>query len=214
MKNIANYIEHTNVNPDATEDDIRRLCEEAIKYNFYGVCVNTTYVNLAYSLLKDTEVKLIQTVGFPFGSSNKKADEISPHANEIDMVINIALLKSRKYEEVISDIERVKKAAKNKKVKVIIETALLIPEEIGLAAFVCEAAGADFIKTNTGFFKPRPRSLLDDIILVKSVTSLPIKASGGIRTYQDAIELVRMGVQRIGTSRGVEIIRGEANEER
>ena len=213
-KNIAQYIEHTNAKPDATIDDIKKLCQEAIDNNFWAVCVNSNHVNTVYEMLKDTGIQIVQTVGFPFGCSTKKAYEISPHADEIDMVMNIGSFKSQRYNDVIEDIQRVRKAAGNKTLKVIIETALLTKEEVGKAAFLCEAGGADIIKTNTGFFKPRPRPLIEDVIAIKTYSPLPIKASGGIKTYKQVIELLRMGVARIGTSSGIEIIKGEMNEGR
>ncbi|MDH5702368.1 MAG: deoxyribose-phosphate aldolase [Candidatus Bathyarchaeota archaeon] len=212
---LAKLIDHTLLKPDATKDDIKRLCEEAKKYGFWSVCVNPTYVSLATEILGDTAVKVCSVVGFPLGAnaSEVKALEaeraVNDGASEIDMVINIGALKSRDYELVEEDIRKVVERAKARRdmvVKVIIETGLLTEDEKVLACRLVKESGADFVKTSTGF--NAPGATVHDVELMRSVvgSDFGLKASGGIRTYRDATKLIEAGANRIGTSSGVAII--------
>lgn len=213
---LAKLIEHTLLRPDATKDSIIQLCEEAKNYNFWSVCVNPTYISLASNILRGTDVKVCGVIGFPFGASipDVKALEaeraIIDGASEIDMVINIGALKSYNYELVKKDIakvvERTNKYQKDIIVKVIIETGLLTEAEKVTACKLVKDAGANFVKTSTGF--NTSGATVHDIKLLKNSigTNLGIKASGGIKTFNDAIKLIKAGADRIGTSSGVEII--------
>lgn len=213
---LAKLIDHTLLKPNATKDDIRHLCEEAKKNDFWSVCVNPTYVSLAAEIVRGSNVKVCCVVGFPLGAntSEVKALEaekaITDGASEIDMVVNIGALKSRDYELVKRDIREVVRRAKTTRkdtiTKVIIEAGLLTRDEkISVCRFVKEA-GADFVKTSTGF--TTSGATVDDVKLIRNVIgpNLGIKASGGIRAYRDVIDLVKAGANRIGTSSGVRII--------
>jgi len=215
-KRLAKLIDHTLLKPDATKDDITRLCKEAKKYGFWSVCVNPTYVSLATEILRGSDVKVCSVVGFPLGAnvSEVKAFEaekaISDGASEIDMVINIGGLKSHDYELVKRDIckvvERAKALRKDTIVKVIIETGLLTEDEKVLACRLVKEAGADFVKTSTGL-NSSGATIHDVKLLRKTVgPNFGVKASGGIKTCRNAIELVKAGANRIGTSSGVAII--------
>ena len=212
---IAKLIDHTLLKPDATKDDIKRLCDQAKKYGFWSVCVNPIYVSIATEILGDAPVKVCSVVGFPLGAnaSEVKALEaeraVNDGASEIDMVINIGALKSRDYELVKEDIRKVVKRAKARKdtvVKVIIETGLLTEDEKVLACKLVKESGADFVKTSTGF--NAPGATVHDVKLMRSAAgpNFGVKASGGIRTYRDAIKLIEAGANRIGTSAGVAIM--------
>jgi deoxyribose-phosphate aldolase len=212
---LAKLIDHTLLKPDATKDDIKRLCEEAKKYGFWSVCVNPAYVSLATEILAETDVKVCSVVGFPLGANapEVKALEaeraVSDGASEIDMVINIGALKSRDYELVKEDIRKVVESAKARRdtvVKVIIETGLLTEDEKVLACRLVKESGADFVKTSTGL--NAPGATVHDVTLMRSVvgSDFGVKASGGIRTYRDAAKLVEAGANRIGTSSGIAII--------
>ncbi|MDO5972033.1 deoxyribose-phosphate aldolase [Flavivirga aquimarina] len=214
MKPINKYIDHTLLKTTATITDIGKLCEEAEQYRFYSVCVNSCYVSLAKELLDNSGVKICSVVGFPFGamSTNAKVAEatlaLKNGADEIDMVINIGLLKSKNFDAVWKDIEAVKKCMPNNILKVIIETCYLEELEIIKATELAIQSGADFIKTSTGY--GTAGATLNDIKLIKSVCSddTKIKASGGIKDYQTALEYINLGVDRIGTSSGIDIIKG------
>lgn len=212
---LSKLIDHTLLKPNASKDDIERLCEEAKKHGFWSVCVNPTYVSLATEILRETDVKVCSVVGFPLGANapEVKAVEaekaIDDGANEIDMVINIGALKSRDYELVKRDIREVVDRAKRNEdtvVKVIIETGLLTDDEKVLACRFVKESGADFVKTSTGF--NAPGATVHDIKFLRNVVgpSFGLKASGGIRTYRDAIKLIEAGANRIGTSSGISII--------
>lgn len=213
---LAKLIDYTLLKPNATNDDIKRLCEEAKKYGFWSVCVNPTYVSLATDILRETDVKVCSVVGFPLGANTPevKALEaekaINDGASEIDMVINIGALKSRDYELVKRDIYEVVERAKARKdavAKVIIETGLLTEDEKVLACKLVKESGADFVKTSTGF--NAPGATVHDVKLIRETVgpNFGLKASGGIRTYRDAMKLIEAGANRIGTSSGVAIIR-------
>lgn len=219
-KNIASKIDHTLLKPDATPDEIKELCEEAKKYHFASVCVNPAYVTLCASLLKGTDVRVCTVVGFPLGSNTTEVKKfeteqaIQNGANEIDMVINVGRLKAGDYDYVENDISQVVKAAKSKGalVKVIIETALLTDEEKVKACLICKKAGADFVKTSTGFSKGG--ATVGDVALMKYVvgSSIGVKASGGIRSKEEAEAMIASGADRIGASASVKIVAGEKSE--
>ncbi len=209
---IASKIEHTNLKPEATIDDIIKLCDEAKKYNFFGVCVNSQYVCFAKEQLKGSRCKIVTVVGFPLGASISeiKAAEarevIDIGADEIDMVIAIGLLKSKRYEDVKKDIKKVVEVVINKPVKVIIETALLSEDEKRKACQLAQEAGAAFVKTSTGFSKGG--ASVEDIRLMREVVGkgMGIKAAGGIRDYQTAVAMIEAGANRLGCSNSVNIV--------
>lgn len=209
---IAKYIDHTVLAADARKEKIEALCKEAYQNGFASVCVNSCWVSLAAKLLEGTEVKVCTVVGFPLGAmdSVSKADEarnaVRNGADEIDMVINIGFLKSGMYDEALKDIREVRKATEGKTLKVIIETCLLTDEEKRKACELSEEAGADFVKTSTGF--STGGATVEDVALMKSVVGdrLRVKASGGIRDYKTAKAMIEAGASRIGASAGVRIV--------
>lgn len=211
-KDIANYIDHTLLKADTTREELVKLCSEAKENKFYSVCVNPSNVVDSKKLLDGTSVKVCTVIGFPLGqiTSESKSFEtkeaIFLGAEEIDMVINIGKLKDKDYEYVREDIESVVLAAGDKLVKAIIETSLLTKEEIIKACELASLAGADFVKTSTGFAKSGATK--EDIKLMKKTVGdkMGIKASGGIRTYMDAITMIESGATRIGASSSVAII--------
>lgn len=211
---ISSIIDHTLLKPDATEDDVKRICEEALTYDFASVCVNPCWVKLASQLLTGSNVKTCTVIGFPLGANTTEVktfeakNAINNGAEELDMVINIGALKSKKYDKVKQDIERiVEVAAPSVTVKVILETSLLTDEEKKKAAIIAMEAGADFVKTSTGF-GPGGATVYD-VKLLKGVVGnrIGIKAAGGIRTYEKALQMISAGAIRIGTSSGVQIIK-------
>jgi len=210
--NIAKYIDHTNLKSTATASDIEKLCEEAWEYGFYSVCVNPYYVPLCKRLLDGSDVKVCTVIGFPLGADTTSTkvfeteEALKMGCDEFDMVINVGVLKSGNDEYVLHDIRQVVKAAKGRTVKVIIETGLLTDYEKMRACRLASQAGAHFVKTCTGM--TQGRALVEDILLMKkNITfGVKIKASGGIRSYEDAIKLIEAGSDRIGTSSGVEIV--------
>lgn len=203
---ISKLIDYTNLKPTATESDIIKLCREAIRYNFYCVCVSPIYVKLCKSILKNTDVKVCSVVGFPLGNSttNTKVFEaqeiIKNGADEIDMVINISALKSADFRRVYEDIKAVRRVTKGKILKVIIETCYLTNEEKIKVAKIVKKAKADFIKTSTGFGTYGAK--VSDVKLIKSIVSneLGIKAAGGIKDKETALKMLKAGATRIGTS--------------
>ncbi|MCK9443069.1 MAG: deoxyribose-phosphate aldolase [Tissierellaceae bacterium] len=210
--NIPSLIDHTLLKPEATEKMVENLCKEAIKFSFAAVCINPYFVQFAKKILKDSDVKLATVIGFPLGANTKEIkametkDAIKNGANEIDMVINIGALKNKDYGIVKEDIEAVVNEAKGKaKVKVIIETCLLTEEEKIKACELCLEAGADFVKTSTGF--STGGAAIEDVKLMKSVVGnkMGIKASGGVRDMETAKKMVEAGATRLGTSSGVKI---------
>lgn len=215
--NLAEHIEHTLLKQDATKDMLVKLLDEAKTHNFKGVCVNSGNIAFAKEYLKNTDVKIVTVVGFPLGAciSEAKAFEaeksVELGADEIDMVINVQALKDKDYEFVQKDIEIVKQACKDKPLKVIIETDLLTKEEIAKACEIIVKANADFAKTSTGFVKNGVGAKVEDIKLMYETlkgTNVQIKASGGIKTKEQATALVEAGATRLGTSSGVEIVLG------
>lgn len=208
---LAKMIDHTLLRPDATDDNIKRLCIEAKKHHFASVCVNPIHVSLAAGLLKKTDIKVCTVIGFPLGATTPdvKAFEaknaIENGAREVDMVINIGALKSGDYKAVKRDISTVVNTAKDVIVKVIIETGLLTDEEKIRACKVVKEAGADFVKTSTGFYGG---ATVHDVKLMREAFGKGIKASGGVRSFEDAVALIEAGATRIGTSTGVAIVQG------
>ena len=214
---LARIIDSTNVKATATRSDIEKLCREATEYSFGCVCVNLIYIRLAATFLKSSNVKVCSTIGFPFGTTlpEIKALEavkaVENGAEELDMVINLSTLKSGDYEVVRRDIAAVvdvKRLSKEMVVKVIIETACLTNEEKVIACRLVREAGADFVKTSTGFFGKG--ATVEDVRLMRQTvgSDFGVKAAGGIRAYADAVAMIEAGASRIGTSTAVAIIEG------
>lgn len=211
--NLNQYIDHTLLRPDATPQHIRCLCKEAAEYNFAAVCVCPCYVDLSVSLLAGTGVKVATVIGFPLGANLSKvkafeAKQAVLHgADELDMVINIGSAKLGLWEAVLYDIQHVLVEAQGRTVKVIVETCLLTQEEKERVCRVVLESGAQFIKTSTGF--AAGGAAVEDIALFKSVLgeNIGIKASGGIRTAEEAMAMIAAGATRIGTSQGVNIVK-------
>ncbi len=214
MDNLSKYIDHTILKPEATNEDIKKICQEAIGYGFKAVCINPVYVKYASEILKDTGVLIATVVGFPLGNNLTKVKELETElaiedgADEIDMVINIPALKNKEFDLVKRDIQGVVKASKGKEVKVIIETCLLTKEEIIKASEIIVEAGANFVKTSTGFSTGGAEE--EDIKLIKSVVKekAKIKASGGIRSKEKAVKMIEAGADRIGASSSIKIVEG------
>ncbi|AKA49971.1 deoxyribose-phosphate aldolase [Mycoplasmopsis gallinacea] len=216
--NYNQMIDHTYLKPEATKKEIDKLVDEAKKYGFKTVCVNSSWVKYVSDKLKDSSVGITSVVGFPLGAgiTASKAQEaklaIDHGADEIDMVINIGRFKEGDYEYVLNDIKKVKEACGNHVLKVIIETALLKKEEIIKATELVMKSGAEFIKTSTGFsFRG---ASLEDVQIMKSVCgdSLLIKAAGGISNMDDLIAMYNAGATRFGTSRSVAIVEGQESK--
>ncbi|NIS81325.1 MAG: deoxyribose-phosphate aldolase [Anaerolineales bacterium] len=213
---MGHMIDHTILKPDATEDQIAQLCYEAKKYNFISVCVNPAYVKLCAELLKGTDVLICTVVGFPLGATPTQVkvfetqQAIREGAKEVDMVINVGALKSRDYELVEGDIAAVARTchANDAILKVIIEAALLTDEEKVIACQLAKVAGADFVKTSTGFGPGGATA--EDVALMRRVVGpkIGVKAAGGIRTYEQAQEMIAAGATRIGASASVKIVEG------
>lgn len=209
---INKYIDHTNLNAYATKEDIKKLCEEAMEYGFYSVCVNPYYVSYAKELLKNSNIEVCTVVGFPLGmniSNVKEYEAIAAKedgANEIDMVINIGALKDKDYDYVKEEIELIRDAIDGLPLKVIIETCYLNDEEIIKATEICNETFVNFIKTSTGF-GTRGVSI-HDIELINEYKNelLEIKASGKIKSLNEVNDYINMGVTRIGTSKSVKIV--------
>lgn len=219
MTNIAKLIDHTLLKADATTSEINQLCEEAKTYSFASVCVNPSWVNYCYEKLKNTSVKVCTVIGFPLGATTTATKEfetknaIQNGATEVDMVINISALKNKKDSFVEDDIRSVVKAAKGKALtKVIIETSLLTQDEIVRACQLAKNAGADYVKTSTGFSTGGATE--GDIKLMRAAVGpeLGVKASGGVRTTEDAQKMIAAGATRIGASSGVAIVKGLASD--
>ncbi|MFD1613888.1 deoxyribose-phosphate aldolase [Gelatiniphilus marinus] len=219
MKLLNTYIDHTLLKPTATKNDIITLCQEAIEHKFLSVCVNSCYVALAKSQLKDSHVKVCSVIGFPLGSMSTQAkvaetkSALSQGADEIDMVINLGYLKSKDFDAVWKDIEAVKKVMPQQVLKVILETCYLEDLEIIKASELAIQSGADFIKTSTGF--GTGGATLHDVKLMKSVANgtVKIKASGGIKDKKTALDFINLGAERLGTSSGIEIVTGKTTSE-
>lgn len=214
---IAHMIDHTLLKPEATEDQIRQLCQEAASYCFASVCINPVWIELCAKLLRRSGVKVCTVIGFPLGAdtSETKAFEtrnaIGKGANEVDMVINVGLIKSWEYKRVKDDIRSVVRATRpNILVKVILETCLLTDEEKVKACELAVEAGADFVKTSTGFSSGG--ATLEDIALMRKVVGpdIGVKASGGVRSFKDAEAMIKVGATRLGASAGLKIIKAKA----
>ncbi|WP_211653987.1 deoxyribose-phosphate aldolase [Planococcus alpniumensis] len=215
MTNIASLIDHTLLKAEATAPQIEQLCKEAAEYNFASVCVNPAWVALAAKQLDQSEVKVCTVIGFPLGASTSETkafetkDAIEKGAGEIDMVLNIGALKSGQEDVVKADVEAVVNAAKGKAiVKVILEICLLTDEEIKLASRLSKEAGADFVKTSTGF--STGGATVEAVRLMRETVGpdLGVKASGGVRSLEDVEKMVEAGATRIGASSGVQIMQG------
>jgi deoxyribose-phosphate aldolase len=209
---MASYIDHTLLKPEATEEQVLVLCAEARKYNFYSVCINSSYVSVAAKALKGSAVKVCAVVGFPLGAATtatkafEAREAVENGASEIDMVIHIGALKSGNEGYVAEDIAAVVEAAGGNIVKVIIETGLLTDEEKIIACRLADQAGAHFVKTSTGF-GPGGATIADIALMRETVGPLlGVKASGGVRTPEAARQMIEAGATRIGTSSGIAII--------
>jgi deoxyribose-phosphate aldolase len=218
---MAKMIDHTNLNPTATVEDIKKLCEQAKEHEFASVCVNPIYVPLSAKLLEESSVKVCTVVGFPLGANTTETksfetrNAIKNGAQEIDMVMNIGAFKSGAYEIFKSDIKAVVDATKTAGVtsdiivKVILETCYLNEEEIVKACETAKDAGVDFVKTSTGFGSYGAR--VEDVSLMRKTVGrdVGVKASGGIKNFEDALNMLDAGANRIGASSGVEIVTDE-----
>lgn len=206
---LNSYIDHTLLSASATEADILKLCQEALKYKFYAVCVNSSYVSIAKQALGKSNTKICAVVGFPLGAMSTEAKifeakkAIEQGASEIDMVLNIGRLKSKNYLAVLKDISDVKRAIGITTLKVILEISELSKNEIVKACEICIDAKADFVKTSTGFSKSGATLTATKIMRKTVRNQLKIKASGGIRDAETAQKYIDAGVHRIGTSSGV-----------
>ena len=217
----AKMIDHTLLKPEATKEQVKNLCEEAVQYGFHSVCVNSSFVYYCAELLKDSDVKVCTVIGFPLGamSTAGKAAEaraaVADGAGELDMVIHVGMIKSGDWDYVKQDIASVVEAAGDKaSVKVILETCLLTDEEKRKACMICKEAGASFVKTSTGF--SNGGATVKDVALMREAvgSDMGVKASGGIRSFQDARAMVEAGADRIGASSGIAIIREQKEGER
>jgi deoxyribose-phosphate aldolase len=213
---LSHMIDHTILKPEATQDQIAQLCYEARKYGFASVCVNPTNVKLCASLLQGTDIDICTVVGFPLGATPtdvkvfETQQALREGATEVDMVLNVGALKSRDYELVRDDIASVARAchADNAILKVIIEAALLTDEEKVIACQLSKVAGADFVKTSTGFGPGG--ATVEDVALMRRVVgpSIGVKAAGGIKTFEDAQKMIAAGASRLGASASVKIVQG------
>lgn len=214
-KILAKYIDHTLLKADATEAQVKILCEEALEHNFASVCVNPSNVKLSSELLKGSDVKVCTVIGFPLGANTKEVkgfevqDAIKNGAEEVDMVINVGKLKAKDYDYVREDIKAVVNAANKKALtKVIIEACLLTDEEKIMACKLSKEAGADYVKTSTGFSTggatPKDVKLMRDTV----GEEMGVKASGAVRSYEDAINVINAGASRIGASASIVICEG------
>lgn len=211
---LNKYIDHTILKPETNQEQVKKIIEEAKEYDFASVCVNPTWVKYASQELRETNVKVCTVIGFPLGATTpavkafETKDAISNGADEIDMVINIGALKTGNYDLVLEDIKAVVEASGNQLVKVIIETCLLTEEEKIKACLLSKEAGADYVKTSTGF-STGGATVADVALMRKTVGSeMGVKASGGARSYEDAIAFIEAGATRIGASSGVAIMNG------
>lgn len=211
--NLNKMIDHTLLKPEATKEMIENLCREAKEFDFKSVCVNPYWVSTAYEELRDSDVLVCTVVGFPLGATTKETKffetdfAVQEGADEIDMVINVGALKSKHYDVVLEDIKSVVQAANGRTVKVIIETCLLTDEEKVKACELSKEAGANFVKTSTGFSTAGAN--VEDVELMRSIVgdALEVKASGGIRDLDTALKMIEAGATRLGVSDGVQIMK-------
>ncbi len=214
MENLNKYIDHTLLKPEATKEQIQKIVDEAKKYEFKSVCVNSSYVSYVANELKGSDIGITSVIGFPLGAMTSKAkafeakDAIDNGATEIDMVINIGRLKDKDYDYVLEDIKAVRKASEGKVLKVIIETCLLTDEEKVKACELSKLAKADFVKTSTGFSTAGAKA--SDVKLMRETVgdSMGVKASGGIHSKKEALEMIENGANRLGTSQSIDIVEG------
>jgi deoxyribose-phosphate aldolase len=212
---VARWIDHTILKPEATAQQVKKICEEALEYSFASVCINPSFVPLAAGLLSGSDVETCTVVGFPLGATMptvKMAETltvIAMGATEIDMVINIGALKAEAYGQVLNDIETIVQTAHHQRaiVKVIIETALLTQQEKIIACLLCKEAQADYVKTSTGF--STAGATVEDVELMRRVVGakMGVKAAGGIRNLSDAQAMIAAGASRLGASAGVAIMK-------
>lgn len=218
LDGFAGLIDHTLLKAEAQREDVVKLCEEARKHRFASVCVNSTWVGLAHALLSNSEVMVCCVVGFPLGAMSPGAkayearDAVRQGADEIDMVMNVGAMKSRDYETVFEDICKVVKAANPSRVKVILECSSLTDEEKIIGCSLSKLAGAAFVKTSTGFAKGG--ATVEDVSLMRRVVGdeMGVKASGGVRTSEDAAKMTAAGANRIGASASIAIATGKAGK--
>ena len=215
MDNLNNYIEHSLLKQDAKKEDLLNLFEEAKSNKFLGVCINPCYVKLAKEYLKDSDVKIVTVIGFPLGANTTETkifetiNAIRDGADEIDMVINVTKVKDKDTDFIVDEIRQIKTACQGHNLKVILETDLLSKDEI---KYACECAidgGADFVKTSTGFVKGGVGAKVEDVKLMYDAVKdagLKVKASGGIRDKETALNMINAGASRLGTSSGVKIV--------
>lgn len=215
MDNLNNYIEHTLLKQDAKKEDLLNLFEEAKSNKFLGVCINPCYVKLAKEYLKDSDVKIVTVIGFPLGANTTETkifetiNAIRDGADEIDMVINVTKVKDKDTDFILDEIRQIKTACQGHNLKVILETDLLSKDEI---KYACECAidgGADFVKTSTGFVKGGVGAKVEDVKLMYDAVKdagLKVKASGGIRDKETALNMINAGASRLGTSSGIKIV--------
>ncbi len=206
-------IDHTLLRPDATKKEIEKLCMEAKENDFASVCVNPCFVSYCHELLKDCRVKVCTVIGFPLGATSKLSKvmeavkAIADGADELDMVINISKLKDKDYDYVLDEIKALREVTSGHILKVIIETCLLTKEEKIKACELSKEAKADFVKTSTGFSKGG--ATIEDVALMRKTVGeeMGVKASGGVKTKEEMIAMVKAGASRIGTSHGLELIK-------
>ncbi len=220
VQELAGMIDHTLLKQDATFSEIKQLCEEAMRFNFASVCVNPSYVESCFKLIKSSNVKVCTVIGFPLGATTTQVktletqEAIKNGAEELDMVINIGRLKDRDYDFIFNDIKTIADLSKKHLCtsKLILETCLLSNEEKVAACLLAKEAGLNFVKTSTGFSKSG--ATVHDVALMKfaGVNKLQVKASGGIRSYEGAIAMINAGATRLGASAGVKIVSGQKSE--
>ncbi len=211
---LNKYIDHTNLKPDMTHQDLMQLIAEAKEYQFKSVCINPCFVKQAALALANSDVLVCSVIGFPLGANTtnikvlEASEAVANGADEIDMVINISKLKDQDYDYVLNEINQIKAAIGDKCLKVIVETCLLTPQELEIVAKIVLNSNADFIKTSTGMSSAGAQ--IKDVELFKTILNgqKEIKAAGGIRSYEDAISFINAGATRLGTSGGVNIIKG------
>lgn len=217
--NVAKYIDHTLLKPEVTEEEILTLCDEAHEHAFFSVCIQPAWVSTAAKKLADSEVKVCTVIGFPHGATTSEVkafetrDAISNGADEVDMVINIGQLKAGNLDYVKQDIQSVVNAAnKEALVKVIIESSLLTEDEIVNVSRICKDAGADFVKTSTGF--NGGGASVEAVALMRLTVGedMGVKASGGVRSAEDALKMIEVGATRIGASSGIAIVSGTVSD--
>lgn len=212
---INKYIDHTLLKAVATSEDIEKLCKEAKEYNFASVCVNSCYVKTCFEILKGTDVKVCAVIGFPLGAMSTESkifeakDCIKNGAKEVDMVINVGMLKAKKYNYIEEEIRKIKEAVGENILKVIIETCYLTDAEKIKVCELSMKAHADFVKTSTGF--GTGGATFEDVALMKKVVGniCKVKASGGVRDLKTALKYIEIGAERLGTSSGIKLMKGE-----